>query len=145
MILTMLREPSVGGATLSRLYRGAVFVCDILEDELRERLGVPVAEWKVPGRTAIPAGSYLVTLEFSPHFGPGTMTLQDVPGFTYIHIHPGNTSADTEGCLLPGQRVNKNTVGRSRINAALLGTIVREALAAGDEVWVEIRNPPAKA
>lgn len=141
MILTSQREPSVGGATLSRLSRGKVFICDLLEDEIRERPGVPVAEWKEWGRSAIPAGKYRIVREDSKRFGPGTLTLADVPGFAHIRIHGGNTSEDTEGCLLPGLRNSKNTVTKSRIHLALLDMIVREAMNAGDEVWIEILNP----
>lgn len=44
--------------------------------------------------------------------------IQDVPERTYIMIHPGNTTDDTEGCLLPGltQTIHDNQlfVGNSR-------------------------------
>lgn len=139
----MNREPSVKGATLSKLFRGAMFICDILEDEVREKPGVDVAEWKAWGKTAIPAGKYRITREFSKRFGPDTLTLLDVPGFAGVRIHGGNTQEDTEGCLLPGLRNSANTVTKSRIHLALLDMIVREA--GTEEVWIEINNPLQEA
>lgn len=102
--LLLQREPSVNEATLGKLYDRGQFVCDILEDEIREIHGVPVAEWKVHSKTAIPAGAYKLALENSSRFGPDTLTVTGVTGFQYIRIHGGNSQFDTEGCLLPGTR-----------------------------------------
>jgi len=33
---------------------------------------------------------------------PEGWEVQDVPGRTFIMIHPGNTIDDSEGCILPG-------------------------------------------
>ena len=72
----------------------------VLEDQVREVVGEPVSEWKVPGKTAIPAGRYKVLITFSNRFQKLMPQLMDVPGFTGVRIHAGNTAADTEGCLL---------------------------------------------
>lgn len=138
MLLTMKREPSVGGATLSKLYAGDSFVCDILEDEVRELPGVPVEEWKIHGVTAIPAGTYLITFENSGRFGPETMTLRDVPGYKYIRIHGGNRSTDTEGCLLPGSRNSANTVTMSQAALKTLKYLVAAAMKRGETVRIKI-------
>ena len=39
----------------------------------------------------------------------------DVPAYAGIRIHPGNTAADTEGCLLPGRNKGIDAVTSSRI------------------------------
>lgn len=105
---------------------------------MREVPGVPVSEWKIKGATAIPAGTYEIELRQSARFGPDTMTLLDVPGYQYIRIHAGNTSADTEGCLLPGIRNSLVTVGHSRNNLAKLKAIVVPAIRTGQKVTIEI-------
>ncbi|WNO06057.1 DUF5675 family protein [Rhodoferax mekongensis] len=138
MHFTMFREKSVGAATLSKLYLGLDFVCDILEDEVRELPGVPVDKWKIHGVTAIPSGVYQVIAETSGRFGPETLTLIGVPGYKYIRIHGGNRSTDTEGCLLPGMRNGPNSVASSRDNLAKLKAMILPALKRQERVTIEI-------
>ena len=130
-----LREPSAGGATLSKVYIGDKYVCDILEDVVREVPGVPVEQWKIKGETAIPAGRYKISLETSTRFGPDTLTLENVPGFQYIRIHGGNTSKDTEGCLLPGARSGTAKVAFSQLSLVTLRGHIIPVIHGGGEVW----------
>ena len=117
-------------------------LCYTLEDEVREIPGAPVADWKIKGATAIPTGRYRVTLEHSPRFGPDTLTVHDVPGFSYIRMHAGNTEKDTDGCPLLGMEVDPHGIvgGTSRPAVKLVQFMVRDALERGDEVWLTIRN-----
>jgi hypothetical protein len=147
MRITVQRQPSKGGATVGKLSINGAFVCFTLEDEIREIFGRPVAEWKIKGATAIPGGEYHVTLEMSQRFGPDTLTVNAVPGFEAIRMHAGNTSADTEGCLLLGMTVAGNTLagGTSRPAVALVKDRVKQAIAAGAVVLIDISNPEAVA
>jgi hypothetical protein len=52
-------------------------------------------------KNPIPAGTYPLTKYLRPN-GDTVYLLHDVPGFTYIEIHPGNTLSDTSGCIMPG-------------------------------------------
>ena len=52
----------------------------------------------------IPAGTYRVLLQYSPHFGRPMPHLQDVPGRTDILIHWGNFVMDSKGCILVGDK-----------------------------------------
>ena len=61
-------------------------------------------EKKTMGRTAIPEGRYTMGFTTSKKFGELTPYLQCVPHFTGILMHPGNTVADTRGCILVGMR-----------------------------------------
>ena len=61
----MHRDP---GFTISALTIDGARVCYVLEDTVREVLGKPVAEWKIPGKTAIPIGIYPVNITWSSHF-----------------------------------------------------------------------------
>jgi hypothetical protein len=101
----------------------------------------------VRGATAIPAGEYRVTLEHSPRFGPDTLTICNVPGFTGVRIHGGNTHEHTEGCPLLGLRVTDTTIvgGTSAPAVALVKARVRAALQAGQHVLLTINNPTAVA
>jgi hypothetical protein len=147
MKLTLNRRPSVGGATIGELLADGARVCYSLEDEIREIPGVPVGNWKIKGQTAIPAGTYRVTMEDSPRFGPGTLTINNVPGFVGVRIHGGNTSEDTEGCPLLGLRVTATLIvgGTSRPAVTMVQQKVRAALASGQQVWIDINNPTAVA
>ena len=60
---------------------------------------------KVPGETAIPAGSYKMVLSKSPKFGRILPEILNVPNFVGIRIHKGNTAADSSGCLIIGSRL----------------------------------------
>lgn len=102
MILTLKRFEHGPNYTIGRLYLGDTYLCYVLEDKCREVEGRPVSEWKVQNETAIPRGTYKVVVDFSNRFQRELPHLLDVPGFTGVRIHTGNSSKDTEGCLLVG-------------------------------------------
>lgn len=135
MRIRVVREPSIDGTTLSVWFVDGRFESFGLEDQLRAP-GV-----KVPGATAIPAGSYNVVLTPSSRFGRLLPLLVDVPGFSGIRIHPGNTIADTSGCLLPGRLRAANRVGDSRVACDQLVQKIDAAIARGERVTVRLENP----
>ena len=120
-------------------------ICFSLEDELRELPAVPVEQWKVHSKTAIPAGHYLLALVDSPRFGKETLTILNVPGFKEIRIHGGNDEENTEGCPLMGAELGKDDKipgGKSQPGLKALRERLVPALRAGEEVVWDIRNPP---
>lgn len=145
MELRIIREPSVAGTTLGVVFLDGAFFGFSLEDQVREQPGVPVEAWKVYGETAIPAGRYRVTLTFSPRFGRLLPELRDVPGFTAIRIHPGNSKADTEGCILLGVERRDVRVLQSTATVGRLQAAIEAALGRGEVTWVTIENTPALA
>lgn len=80
--------------------------CDTLEDKDRGLIqGMPeemIRRIKINGKTAIPYGTYEVVHTRSERFGKDMPRLIDVPGFTGVLIHGGNTVDDTHGCILVG-------------------------------------------
>lgn len=138
MNLTMFRETSTEGATLSRMLEGGDFLCDVLEDVVREVPGESVESWKVFGVTAIPSGTYRITFETSNRFGPNTLTVNDVDGFSGVRCHAGNYAKDTEGCLLFGERDSDCTVTHSRVTLEKMKNRIKDAMGMGEEIWLEI-------
>ena len=89
------------------------FLCYTLEDESRDK--------KVQGETCIPEGEYRLGFrrvggfdaKYAKRFSEihmGMLEILDVPNFTYVLIHCGNTDEDTAGCLLVGDTQNNNNV-----------------------------------
>ena len=85
--------------TIGKLYIDGQYWCDTLEDRVRDL----TEEKKIPGQTAIPAGTYDVVVNISPKFKRLLPRLLRVPHFEGILIHRGNTAADSAGCILPGE------------------------------------------
>lgn len=137
----LLRRPTVDESTIGEVVCLGNHVCYTVEDAIREVPGVPVTAWKVAGRTAIPEGVYQIISTDSMRFGRRLPILVDVPGFTGIRIHPGNSSQDSEGCILPGLSEIGGEVFRSRDACALWQGQIETALLAGRQVILEIRNP----
>lgn len=132
MNLTLLRTKFFPTHTVGQLYIDDELFCFTLEDVVREVPGKDVKEWKIAGETAIPTGKYKVTLEDSPRFGPETITIHDVPGFSYIRVHSGNSAKDTEGCPIVGFKLTKENIiafGTTRPAVAELKAKIREGLA----------------
>lgn len=84
--------------TCGTLYVNGEYFCDTLERRC--------IDWskqkKIPGMTAIPDGRYEVEIKVSPSWHRPMPYLLNVPHFRGIMIHPGNTPADSKGCILVG-------------------------------------------
>lgn len=118
--------------TIGRLFVDGRYLCDTLEDCVREP-GV-----KVPGETAIPAGRYRVIVNVSPKFGRELPRLLDVPGFEGILIHKGNSARDSAGCVLLGENKEKGRVVNSTPYELRLTRLIKEAIQRGEEVWITV-------
>ena len=125
-------------STPGKLYLDDIFHCYTLEDVVREVEGKPVEEWKIKGDTAIPKGTYKIVIDFSVHFQRNLPHILDVPGFTGVRIHSGNTIKDTEGCILVGSGKVGDTITGSRNAFSALFTQLQFALVQGDSVSIEI-------
>ena len=128
MELLLQRNPSANGCTIGTLSVDGAFECYTLEDVVR-----PDGE-KVYGQTAIPAGRYHVAITMSNRFKILLPLLENVPNFEGVRIHPGNTAADTDGCILVGQSKTDSSIGSSR---AAFGVLF-EKMQAADDIWLTI-------
>lgn len=140
MELTLQRRPSTKRTTIGDLSINGVFFCYTCEDIVREVEGQPVESWKVKGETAIPAGRYKVGLVNSSRFGENTFSIEDVPGFEVIRIHSGNTSADTEGCILVGDTCAEDSIGTSRVALAKLKERLIPVINSGEPVYITLSS-----
>ena len=141
MKIFVARKAGTRGFTAGRLYVDGVLECFTLEDEVREVKGRPVLEWKVPGQTAIPAGTYKVIINYSNRFMRQLPLLIGVPGFEGVRIHTLNTAEQTEGCIGVGAddgRWDDAWLGHSKIAFNKLFPKIQMALAKGEEVWLTL-------
>jgi hypothetical protein len=112
---------------------GALF-CTTLEDTDRK---LEDGGKKIFGQTAIPRGRYQVKLSDSPRFKQVLPELIDVPQFSGVRIHAGNTEKDTEGCILVGQGIS--TDGKRLINSRLyLNQLMFWLETETSPIWLEV-------
>ena len=64
--------------------------------------------------------------------------LENVPGFTGVLIHAGNTAEDTEGCILVGRNRVKGKVLDSRETFQKLFTMLWVVNLGGEALDIEI-------
>ena len=123
MNLTVKRVAKKDAYTIGKLYIDGVYFCDTLEDKDRglkqsDDLAY-ITKHKVYGETAIPTGTYNVSLTYSTKFKKILPLIENVKGFSGIRIHSGNTAQDSLGCILVGKNtvVGKVTNSRDAFNA----------------------------
>lgn len=131
MNLSVIRFMCGKDATIGQLLVDGVHECYTLEDVVR-----PAGAPKVYGETAIPYGTYDVIINHSQRFNRDLPLLIGVPEFEGIRIHPGNTAADTHGCLLVGETHTFDSVNSSRIAFDKLFPKIRDAIDAGEKVQI---------
>lgn len=138
--------------TIGRLYVNGERFCDTLEDAVRDlnKNGkFDNGEKKVYGQTAIPYGTYEITMKVqSPKFSQKSAykfcngylpRLLNVPEFEGVLIHIGNYPKDTEGCILVGKNTVVGAVMESTITFKKLYPILKSASDRGEKITIEIQ------
>lgn len=69
---------------------------------------------KVYGETAIPTGVYTVKMTYSQKYKRKMPEVLNVPGYSGIRIHSGNTAKDSLGCILLGRNTKVGMITESR-------------------------------
>lgn len=119
------------------------FKCHGIEDEHRNI--------KVWGETRVADGKYKIGFrkeggfhnrylkKFGASFHKGMLEIKDVPDFTYVLIHIGNSDKDTAACYIVGTDVQNadNWVTGSEKAYKLIYPEIRDALLRNEEVTIE--------
>jgi len=144
--LTVVRHQFGTDATNGLLFIDGVFECYTLEDQYQAV--------KVMHETCIPEGTYDIKFRKTGGFHAkyseryknahyGMLHIQDVPNFTYILIHTGNTDEHTSGCLIVGEtqqdlEVSKDGfIGSSTVAYKKMYSKVASKLLQGKSVSIE--------
>ena len=146
MKLTVVRTQFGTDATNGILLVDGQFECYTLEDQYQAV--------KVMHETCIPEGKYDIKFrtvggfhsKYKERYGAahyGMLHLQDVPNFTYILIHAGNTDEHTSGCLIVGETQqdldlsDDGFIGHSGVAYSKLYKKVAKELLLGKSVTIE--------
>ena len=146
MKLQVVRTQFGKDATNGLLFVNGVFECYTLEDQYQAV--------KVMHETCIPEGTYDIKFrtvggfheKYKKKYGNshyGMLHLQDVPNFTYILIHAGNSDEDTSGCLIVGETQqdldlsDDGFIGHSGVAYSKLYKKVAKELLLGKSVTIE--------
>lgn len=136
--------------TISNVYVDGVKICDAIEDTDRGLTqDMPISSiqsHKIYGQTAIPSGTYKVTLDvISPKYSKVPFYIQickgkvprllDVPGYDGVLIHTGNTGKDSLGCIIVGYNTQKGMVTQSREAFKKLYSILSQTK---DDIFITI-------
>lgn len=155
MKLLVERNWKKEGYTIGKLYVDGEFFCNTLEDKdrgLKNTMALAeIKKLKVAGTTAIPTGTYSINMNvISPRYsskdwyiknchGAKMPRLEEVPGFIGILIHPGNTAAETDGCLLVGKNDVKGMVTKSKEYFLQLYNKMYAAYQRGENIEITIK------
>lgn len=110
-----------------KLYIDGIYQCDVIEDTDRgltnEMSITEIQSKKVYGETAIPKGTYQITLDVvSPKFKDRSWAtfcegklprLLDVPGYEGVLIHVMNQASESLGCIGVGQKTKDGWISNS--------------------------------
>ena len=153
MELVVDRKWKKQGYTISNLTIDGKWFCNVLEDTdrgLDDFMSIEEKKkHKKPSITAIPRGTYEVTLDVvSPKYSTNTFYKQvcngkvprllNVKGFEGILIHAGNSSKDSAGCLLVGVNKVKGQVLNSRETFKELYKLLKDKHDKGEKITIKI-------
>jgi len=118
---------------ISDMFINDIFVCNVLEDQYRKGI-------KVKHKTAIPAGVYLIIIDYSNRFNALMPHILQVPNFDGIRIHSGNTKEDTSGCLLVGVWGGLQNIQQSRVTYKKIFELINTAFLSNEKISIIINR-----
>lgn len=152
MKLKVVRKVKTDTYTLGNLFVEDTYFCDTIEDKdrgLDDSMSLEeIKSKKVYGRTAIPKGTYEITLDVvSPKFKDRTWAkfcdgklprLINVKGYEGVLIHVGNKAEDTLGCILVGQNATSGFVNNSSDTFKRLYQLLQDSKNKGEKLTIKI-------
>lgn len=124
--------------TLGRLYVNDQYYCNTLEPPVRDYEN---GEEKVYGNSAIPKGEYEIMYRWSATYRRAMPYLKNVPYFTGVMIHMGNTVKDTKGCILVGLNLSVGKVWNSCATFRELDAEMYQAWKRKEKITIKIVEP----
>ena len=140
--------------TIGKLYVNGKFFCNTLEDKdrgLNQNMPLSkIKEVKVAAATAIPTGTYNLRMDIiSPKYalkpwyvknchGARMPRFENIPGYSGVLVHPGNTDKDTMGCLLVGKNDVVGMLTNSKATFLELYNKMYDAYKKGEKITIEI-------
>ncbi len=156
MNITLIRKYKLPTYTIGKLYIDGEYFCDTLEDKdrgLTDNMTVSeISKIKVKNETAIPTGTYSITLNIvSPRFSVSSFYKQvcngklprilNVKGFDGILIHVGegiNGKNLTSGCILVGKNTIKGGLTNSKECFKELYKLLKDRYDRGEKIIIKI-------
>ena len=97
--------------------------CEDKDRGLKDTMSVSkILSLKVYGQTAIPTGTYIIKMTYSPKFanrawakkyGGKVVEIMNVKGYQGVRVHPLNSAQDSLGCIGLGRNLEKGKVLQS--------------------------------
>ena len=152
MKLKLIRKYKKQDYTIGQLYYNDQFLCNTLEDHdrgLHSNMSIEeIKKIKKPSLTAIPTGTYNITLDIvSPKFSKypfyqevckGKLPrLQNVKGFDGILIHCGSRADNSSGCVLVGLNKIKGGLVESKEVFKMLYQLLQDHKQEGLTITIE--------
>lgn len=109
MILKIYRIEKTNEFTAGILLIDGCFICCTLEEPWLNN---------EKSKSCIPKGKYTCSKVTSPKFGE-TIQVDGVQNRSHILFHSGNTTNDTEGCILLGRRFGTMDTKKAILNSKL--------------------------
>lgn len=117
--------------TIGKLYINNKYFCDTLEDvdrgltytmplekiqaiKIKDQTAIPIGQYKVAMNISSPKYSNFAKYPWAKPYQGKLPRLLNVPGYSGVLIHPGNTKNDTSGCILLGTNDIKGKVINSQ-------------------------------
>lgn len=117
--------------TIGRLYVNGEFLCNTIEDvdrKLNQNMSATeIRKIRVAAETAIPTGTYAMRVTMSPKFKRELVEIVNVPAFSVIRIHRGNTADDSAGCVIVGENTSKGRLTNSTKYELQITEMVKKA------------------